>query len=58
MIDGQTVQRIADMRLALWDRKPGDRVRVSVRRMRRSGAVTVLNFEIELAAPDKPAEKN
>jgi hypothetical protein len=46
------------MRLALCDRKPGDRVRVSVRRMRRSGAVTVLNFEIELAAPDKPAEKN
>jgi uncharacterized iron-regulated protein len=57
-IDGQTVKRIADMRLALWDRKPGDRVRVSVRRMRRFGAVTTRNFEIELAAPGKPAKKS
>ena len=57
-IDGQTVKRIADTRLALWDKRPGDRVRVSVRRMRRFGAVTAFNFEIELAAPDKPAEKN
>jgi hypothetical protein len=57
-IDGQTVKRIADMRLALWDRKPGDRVRVSVRRMRRFGAVTALNFEVELAAPGKPAAKS
>jgi S1-C subfamily serine protease len=57
-IDGQTVKRIADMRLALWDRKPGDRVRVSVRRMRHFGAVTALNFEVELAAPGKPAAKS
>jgi len=48
-IDGQTVKRIADMRLALWDRKPGERVRVSVRRMRLFGAVTARSFEIELA---------
>ena len=48
-------RRIADMRLALWDKKPGDRVRVSVRRKRRFGAVTARNFEIELAAPGKPA---
>ena len=48
-IDGQTIKRIADMRLALWDRNPGDRVRVSVRRKRPFGAVTARNFEIELA---------
>jgi len=56
-VDGQTVKRIADMRLALWDRKPGDSVRVSVRRKRSLGAVTARNFEIELAAPGQPAGK-
>ncbi|MGA2716171.1 MAG: PDZ domain-containing protein [Bryobacteraceae bacterium] len=53
-IDGQTVKRISDVHLALWDRKPGDRVRVSVRRMRHFGAVTVRTLEIELTAPGKP----
>jgi uncharacterized iron-regulated protein len=57
-IDGQMVKRIADTHLALWDRKPGDRVRVNVRRKRRFGAVTARNFEVELAAPDKPAGKS
>jgi hypothetical protein len=33
-------------------------VRVSVRRMRRFGAVTARNFEIELAASGKPAGKS
>ena len=50
-IDGQTIKRIADVRLALWDSKPGDRVRVSVRRKRLFRAATARNFEIELAAP-------
>ncbi len=54
-IDGQMVKRIADMRLALWDRKPGDRVRVRVGRKRRFGAVTARNFDVELAASGKPA---
>jgi uncharacterized iron-regulated protein len=53
-IDGQTIKRIADLHLALWDRKPGDRVRVSVRRVRHFGGVTVRNLEIELTAPGKP----
>jgi uncharacterized iron-regulated protein len=57
-IDGQTVKRIADLRVALWDRKPGDRVRVSVRRTLRFGAPIERNFEIELAAPAKPTEKS
>jgi uncharacterized iron-regulated protein len=56
-IDGQTVKRIADLRVALWDRNPGDRVWVSVRRKLRFGAPIERNFEIELAAPAKPAEK-
>ena len=48
-IDGQTIKGIADLHLALWDKKPGDRVRVSVRRKRRFRAAAVRNFEIELA---------
>jgi len=54
-IDGLPVKRIADMRLALWDKKPGNRVRVSVRRNRRFRAAATRNIEIELAAPGKPA---
>jgi len=53
-IDGQPVKRIADMRLALWDKKPGDRVRLSVRRRRRLGAATERDLEVELAAPSQP----
>jgi len=52
-IDGQTVNRIADMHLALWDRKPGDHVRVSVRRKGRFTAERKRNFEVELAAPSR-----
>lgn len=57
-IDGQTVKLIADTRLALWDKRPGDRAHVSVRRKRRLGAATVLNFDIELAAPSKTTGKS
>jgi len=50
-IDGQMIKRVADTRLALWDKKPGDRVRVGVRRKRQPER----NFDIELqAAPPKP----
>lgn len=56
-IDGQTVHGIADTHVALWDRKPGDRVEVRVRRKSRLGAVTAHNFEVELAAPVQPAGK-
>jgi len=49
-IDGQAVKAIADLRLALWEKKPGDRVPVSVRRGRRSGAAGTRTFEIELTA--------
>lgn len=53
-IDGQPVNRIADVRLALWDRKPGERVRAAVRRMRRFGAASARNIEVELMAQSKP----
>jgi uncharacterized iron-regulated protein len=56
-IDGATIKRIADLRLALWDKKPGDRVRVSVRRKGGFGAVTPRTFEVDLAAPGKPVAK-
>jgi uncharacterized iron-regulated protein len=49
-IDGQTVNRIADMHLALWDKKPGDHVRVRVRRKGRFGVGPERSFEVELAA--------
>jgi uncharacterized iron-regulated protein len=52
-IDSQKVTTIADTRLALWDKKPGDRVRVSVRRKRHFGAVTERNYDVELAAARK-----
>jgi S1-C subfamily serine protease len=56
-ISGQPVKTIADMHLALWDKKPGDRVRVNVHRKSRSGGVTARDFEIQLAAAAKLAAK-
>jgi S1-C subfamily serine protease len=53
-IDGQTVKTIDQVHLALWDKKPGDRVRVNVRRKRRLRVATGRDFEVELAAPPKP----
>jgi predicted metalloprotease with PDZ domain len=55
-IDAQVVKTVADARVALWDKKPGDRVRVEVRRKRRLGAGASLNFEFTLAAAPKPPE--
>jgi uncharacterized iron-regulated protein len=56
-IEGQTIKRIADTRLVLWDRKPGDRVRVSVNRKSGLGGASERNFEIDLTAKGKPAAK-
>ncbi len=53
-IDGQAIKRIADMRLALWDKKPRDRVQVKVRRKGSFGAAAERTFEIDLEAPAKP----
>jgi len=52
-IETQKISTIADLHLALWDKKPGDCVQASVRRMRRFGAAATESFEIELAAIEK-----
>ena len=47
-IDGQPVKATADVRLTLWDKKPGDHVRVKMRRKRAEREVEV---ELTAAAP-------
>jgi len=48
------VKTIADVRLALWDKVPGERVRVTVRR-KRFFRTAAHDFDIELAAPPESA---
>jgi uncharacterized iron-regulated protein len=50
-VDDQPVKATADVHLALWDKKPGDRVRVSVSRKRRFGGAVRRDFEIVLSGP-------
>jgi len=50
--DGQPVKSIADLRVILWQKKPGDRVNVQTIRKGR-----ISNLEIELAAPPRPARQ-
>src|SRR5579871_577842 len=45
-IEGQAVKKIADTRLVLWDKKPGDRVKISVRQERHFGSAGTRPFEI------------
>ncbi|HUK42447.1 MAG TPA: PDZ domain-containing protein [Candidatus Acidoferrales bacterium] len=52
-IEGQKVSTVADMRLILWDKKPGDRLQVRVKRTRRFGAAETHSFEVELTASGK-----
>ena len=47
-IDGQPVADLADLRVATWDKLPGDRVSVEVRRRRWFRAPEDLSFEIVL----------
>lgn len=54
-IDGQTIKSIADIHLALWDKKPGDSVRVGVRHKHFFGGITARTVEIELSGAGKPA---
>lgn len=51
-VDGQPVKTTADVHLALWNKKPGDRVKVSVRRKGR-----LRDFEFALAGPGIAGEK-
>jgi uncharacterized iron-regulated protein len=56
-LDGRPIKMIADLRLALWDKRPGDRVRVKVRRGRRLATAGGRDLEVELAAPRKTSAK-
>jgi uncharacterized iron-regulated protein len=53
-INGALIKSHADANLALWDKKPGDLMRIEVRRERFLRAAAHLNFEIKLAASAKP----
>lgn len=48
-IDGQSIKTVADARLALWNKKPGEIVRLAVRRKRFLRSAAVLNFNVKLA---------
>ena len=48
-IDGQMIKTVADVHLALWQKKPGDRVRVSLARKGK-----VREVEVVLSAPGGP----
>ena len=52
-VDGQTVKTVADARIALWQKKPGDKVIIRVRRDRLFGSPATLPLEVTLAAPEK-----
>jgi S1-C subfamily serine protease len=54
-LDGEPVKAVADVRLALWDKVPGDRVRISVRRKRLFWAAEH-DFDFELAAARESGE--
>ncbi|HEU4617921.1 MAG TPA: ChaN family lipoprotein [Gammaproteobacteria bacterium] len=50
-IDGQPVSSAADVRVALWDKVPGDAVRIEVRRKRGGRApLRIVNAELEAPA--------
>lgn len=51
-VDDQPVKTPADVRLALWNKKPGDRVRISLARKHKAGT---RSLDVELGAPGKPA---
>lgn len=49
-IDDQGIAGLADLRLAMWDKSPGDRVSLEVSRKRWIFPARVLSFDIELQA--------
>lgn len=50
-IDAVSVKSTADVHLALWERKPGDRVRIKVRRRRTLLGTIDRDLEVQLTAP-------
>ena len=49
-IDGEMIKTTADAKLVLWDKKPGDQVRVEVRRSRFPWRSSQMHFDVTLAA--------
>jgi uncharacterized iron-regulated protein len=54
-IDAVSVKTTADVHLAIWDKKPGDRVRVKVRRKHDLWGMVDRDFEVQLTAPGSAA---
>jgi uncharacterized iron-regulated protein len=48
-LDGQAIQKVADARLVLWNKKPGDVIRIEIRRHRFLRSPASLNFQVKLA---------
>lgn len=55
-INDQRIDDAADVHLALWDKKPGDTVRINIRRRRRFRGVSARDFEFRLGGPSRSAE--
>ena len=49
-IDAQPIKTVADSRAALWNKTPGERVHVKVRRKGRLGGASEVELDVELAA--------
>ena len=54
-IDAVSVKTAADVHLAIWDKKPGGRVRVKVRRRHDLWRMIDRDFEVQLTAPGTAA---
>jgi len=54
-IDGQNIKMLADARLALWNKKPGDLVRIEVHRKRFFWGPADVHFDVKLNASTEPA---
>jgi uncharacterized iron-regulated protein len=50
-INDQSIHNAADVHLALWDKTPGDAVRIKIRRRRRLGGASTRDFEFKLGRP-------
>ncbi|HET8824439.1 MAG TPA: ChaN family lipoprotein [Terriglobales bacterium] len=55
-INDQNIGNTADVHLALWDKKPGDTVRIKIRRRRRFGGVSDRDFKFKLGGAGRSAE--
>ncbi len=52
-VAGQPAKTLNDIRVALWDHKPGDRVRVTVRRAHRPKTTAPVEIDVELGPATK-----